>query len=90
MRQCVIELRGPKLEQDFSLLIFRFGQRIRLQLQRHQLPDPLVTTDPNTGESMARFYLHVSKQEEKNVRLVCQHFSQQSRLRVSCQLEPGQ
>ncbi|MBQ6436289.1 hypothetical protein IJJ27_01850 [bacterium] len=88
MNECVIELRGANKQVDYTLLAFRFGQRIRIQLKHNQLPEPEMTTDPQTGEPMTRYYLHINKHQEKKVRLVCSKFAEQSRLRITCQTFP--
>ena len=89
MRYYIVELRGKnkKIHQDFSLLLYRLGQKIRLELRTQQLPSPFVCTDPDTGASMGRFYLQTAKSCQRELSAVCQGFEAQFSRDITCSLQ---
>ena len=89
MRYYIIELRGKNKTTlpDFSLLLYRLGQKIRLELRSQQLPSPFVCTDPDTGATMGRFSLQTPKSCQHQLNDVCQRFEYQFSRDITCRLQ---
>lgn len=88
MQRYTIELRGRNQQSqlDFSLNLYRLGQKIRLGLQSHALPQPFLGTDPETGLTYGCIYLESEKSQDELLNRVCTHFEHQCRGNVSCRV----
>ncbi len=88
MRYYIIELHGKRNcpQADFSLLLYRLGRTLRVQLRITYLPQPFVCTDPDTGHTLARFYVQ-SQTDQKQLGQICKRFENQFSRDISCTLQ---
>ncbi len=91
MQRYTIELRGRNQQSqlDFSLNLYRLGQKIRLGLHTHALPEPFLGADPETGLTYGCIYLESENHQDEVLNRVCAHFEQQCRGSVSCRVIPN-
>jgi len=88
MRYYIIELHGKDkcAQPDFSLLLYRLGRQLHLELRTNSLPQPFVSTDPDTGHTMGRFYLQ-TKADQKRLAIICQRFENRFSRDISCTIQ---
>ena len=84
MKRYEIELRGQSLQSNLTLTLLHFGQTIRVSLRTTRLPDPCLTSDPQTGELVARVYIQSETLTDEQVAAFCHQFQANHHHLIKC------